>query len=235
MKKILLIFFICLFNYVLKAQMEPYPKGIYMSFQELMDKNPSGIYIVELEKRSTGKIKMSGGNDYQLNPVNKNVKKKFLKREVYAYSDGTDLFLNGFKHELNFWYSKVEGENDKYFIFKAGTPMNLKRYGIESESSDISFMLGGVMGGLSAAKRALIRLPYIMDKNTQEVILVSKENIKELISESTELIDEYEKEMDKDSVETLTKYLLKWLTKRRIPINTHNITHYHENIQFQHL
>ena len=213
MKKVLLIFFLCLLNHNLKAQTESYPTGIYMNFQEVMNKKPSQNYNVELEKRTKGKIKMNGGNDYQLNPVDKNVKKKILKREVYAYSDGTDLFLNSFKHELQFWYSKVEGENDNYFVFRAGIPMNMKRYGMES--SDNSYMFGGIISGFSAAKRALIRLPYMMDKNTQEVILVSEKNIKELINKSTDLITEYEKEAEKDSVETLNKYLLKWINERK--------------------
>ena len=51
-----------------------------MNFQEVKEKKPSKNYAVELEKRSKGKIKMNGGNDYQLNPVNKNVKKKVLKK-----------------------------------------------------------------------------------------------------------------------------------------------------------
>ena len=184
-----------------------------MSFQEVLDKNPSENYTVELEKRTKGKIKMNGGNDYQLNPVNKNVKKKILKREVYAYSNGTDLFLNSFKHELQFWYSKVDGENDNYFVFNAGIPMNLKKY--EMESSDISYMFGGIIAGFSAAKRALIRLPYLMDKNTQEVILVSEKNIRKLINESPDLIMEYEEETKKDNVEALTKYLLKWINEKK--------------------
>ena len=213
MKKITLIFFICLSSYILKAQTESYPKGIYMNFQELVDKKPSESYPVELEKRSKGKIKMNGGNDYQLNPVNKNVKKKILKRDVYAYSDGTDLFLNSFKHELQFWYSKVEGENNNYYVFNAGIPMNMKRYGMES--SDISYMFGGIIAGFSAAKRALIRLPYVMDKNTQDVILVSEKNIRELMGEKTDLIAEYEKETEKDSFETLNNYLLKWITEKK--------------------
>ena len=197
MKKIILFIFLIVINYTLKAQIEKYPKGIYMSFQEVLDKNPSENYTVELEKRTKGKIKMNGGNDYQLNPVNKNVKKKILKREVYAYSNGTDLFLNSFKHELQFWYSKVDGENDNYFVFNAGIPMNLKKY--EMESSDISYMFGGIIAGFSAAKRALIRLPYLMDKNTQEVILVSEKNIRKLINESPDLIMEYEEETKKNN------------------------------------
>ena len=210
MKKIALFIFLIIINYTLKAQTEKYPKGIYMRFQEVIDKNPSENDTVELEKRTKGK--MNGGNDYQLNPVDKNVKRKVLKKQVYAYSDGNDLVLNSFKHELQFWYSKVEGENENYFVFNAGIPMNMKRYGMES--SDISYMFGGIISGFSAAKRALIRLPYLMDKNTQEVILVSEKNIRDLIGESSDLVMEYEKETEKDNVETLTKYLTKWINKK---------------------
>tara|TARA_B110000858_G_C17656843_1_gene405336 strand:+ start:222 stop:590 length:369 start_codon:yes stop_codon:yes gene_type:complete len=116
MKKIALFIFLIIINYTLNAQTEKYPKGIYMSFQEVIDENPSENDTVELEKRTKGKIKMNGGNDYQLNPVDKNVKRKVLIKQVYAYSDGNDLFLNSFKHELQFWYSKVEGENENYFV-----------------------------------------------------------------------------------------------------------------------
>lgn len=213
MKKIVLIFVICLFNHTLIAQTESYPHGIYMSFQEVMDKSPSENPVVELEKRSQGKIKMNGGNDYQLNPVDKNVKTKTLKREVYAYSNGDDLFLNSFKHELQFWYSKVEGENDRYFLFNAAIPMNMKRYGMES--SDISYLFGGIIAGFSAAKKALIRLPYLMDKSTQDVILVTEKNIGELMKDATELVAEYEKEAKKEDVETLNKYLLNWINKKK--------------------
>ena len=34
------------------------------------------------------------------------------------------------------------------------------------------------------------------------------------MSESTDLIAEYETETEKDNVETLTKYLLKWVNKK---------------------
>ena len=193
MKKIALFIFLIIINYTLKAQTEKYPKGIYMRFQEVIDKNPSENDTVELEKRTKGKIKMNGGNDYQLNPVDKNVKRKVLKKQVYAYFDGNDLVLNSFKHELQFWYSKVEGENENYFVFNAGIPMNMKRYGMES--SDISYMFGGIISGFSAAKRALIRLPYLMDKNTQEVILVSEKNIRDLIGESSDCITSAKSEL----------------------------------------
>lgn len=211
MKNYLLIISLVLLSNVLNAQTDNYPKGIYMNFQEVIDKSPSDKFNIELEERSKGKIKMNGGNDYQLNPVNKNVSKRLLKREVYAYSDGSDLYVNCLKHELQFWYSKIEGENEKYFVFNAGIPMNMKRYGIKS--SDFSFMFGGIMAGFGAAKRALIRLPYIMDKDNQEVILVTKKNIKDIIGESSELVAEFDKEPEKDNVEILSKYLRKWINE----------------------
>ncbi|ALM08567.1 hypothetical protein SB49_12695 [Sediminicola sp. YIK13] len=212
MKNILLIILLVVANYSIKAQTDTYPKGSYMNFQEILDKTPSENFSVELEKRSKGKIKMNGGNDYQLNPIDENIKNNVLKKEVYAYSDGNDLYLNSFQHELQFWYSKVDGENDNYFVFNAGIPMNMKRYGMKS--SDISYMFGGIIAGFSAAKRALIRLPYLMNKNTQEVILVSEKNIRDLMNGSTELIAEYEKETEKDNVETLNKYLIKWVSEK---------------------
>lgn len=56
MKNIILIFIICFCNHSLKAQTETYPKGVYMNFQEVMSKNPSKNYNVELEKRSQGMV-----------------------------------------------------------------------------------------------------------------------------------------------------------------------------------
>lgn len=196
-------------NYSIEAQIGDYPKGIYMSFQEVIDKNPSKYDKVELEKRSKGKIKMNGGNDYQLNPINKKVKKKFLRNEVYAYSEGGELYLNCYKHELYSWYTKVKGENEDYFVFRASLPINMKKYGLETSS--IPYAFGGIIAGFSAAKRALIRLPYVFDKKTQNVILISEKNIRKMISSSPQLVNSFEKEAEKNDVETLLQYLLKWV------------------------
>lgn len=180
-----------------------------MNFQEIKEVSPSQNYNVALEKRSKSKIKMNGGNDYQLNALDENLKGNVLKKDIYAYSDGNDLFLNGFIQELQLWYSKVEGENQDYFVFTAGIPTNRKRYGVKD--SDISYMFGGIVSAFSAAKQALIRLPYIMDKNSEEVILVSEKNIRELINDSPNLIAQYETETEKNNTDILTKYLLKWV------------------------
>lgn len=209
MKNLILISAFVCFSLCMNAQTATYPEGIYMDFKEVIDKAPSKHLNVELEHRSTGKIKMNGGNDYQLNAIDKDVKRTFFLKDVYAYSDGTDLYNNCFKYELQYWYAKVEGENSDYFFFKAGIPMNPKKYGFES--SDLSNMFGGVFAAFGAAKRALIRLPYLLDKDTQEAVLISEKNIRDYIGSSTALGNAYEQEQKKNDVEVISTYLLKWM------------------------
>lgn len=211
MRIIVSVILLAVLCHPLYAQMENYPKGLYMNIQEVFDKKPSEDYNVELEKRSSGKIKMNGGNDYQINSEDKAVKRSFLLKDVYAYSEGSELYLNCFKYELQYWYTKIEGENNKYFFFRAGIPMNPQRHGLKS--SELSNMFG-VFGAFGAAKRAMIRLPYLLDKASQDVVLVSDKNIRDYIGSSKYLIDEYENEQDKNDVDVISNYLLKWMQNK---------------------
>lgn len=192
-----------------QSQTENYPQGLYMNLQEVLDKKPSAALKVELEQRSPGKIKMNGGNDYQINSDDKTVKRSFLLKEVFAYSEGSHLYLNCLNFELQTWYAKVEGENGNYFFFKAGIPMNPKRYGYKS--SDLSNMFGAIGGAFGGAKMAMARLPYLLDKNSGEAVLVSHKNIGNYIGSSPRLSDAYENEPEKESLEVISGYLLKWI------------------------
>lgn len=212
MKYLFIAITFSLFINFLNAQQETYPKGLYMNLDEVLEKSPSENFNIELEKRSKGKIKMVGGNDYQLNPIDKNVKKKFLRKDVYAYSDGTNLYINSFIHELFLWYSKVEADSNQYILFKAAIPQKPEDYGIES--SNFPNMFGGIIGGISAAKRALIRLPYILDKENNKVILVSESNVRDFIGNSPELLSEFENEPDKNNSEVIFEYLSRWMKKK---------------------
>ncbi|KAB5484724.1 DUF6563 family protein [Flagellimonas hadalis] len=209
MRNSISLFILALFCNITFAQMESYPKGGYANLQEVFDKTPSSEFNVEIERRSKGKIKMVAGNDYQLNPIDKLVKNKFLKNELYAYSDGSILLLNCKKYEIQFWYSKIEAENDNYFVFRAGLPSNFERYGLEA--SNLPYMFGGIISGISAAKRALIRLPYILDKKSEEVYIVSEEDILEYIGDNKDLKEKYVNEPQKGDVDILMRYLIEWV------------------------
>ena len=84
MKKIALFIFLIIINYTLKAQTEKYPKGIYMRFQEVIDKNPSENDTVELEKRTKGKIKMNFFAQ-NLREVSANLVKNFERKSSFLF------------------------------------------------------------------------------------------------------------------------------------------------------
>lgn len=213
MRNIFSLFVLALCCNAAFSQLETYPKGAYASLQEVLEKTPSSDFDVEIERRSKGKIKMVAGNDYQLNPIDKSVKKKFLKKELYAYSDGSSLFLNGKKYEIQFWYCKIEAENDDYLVFRAGLPSNFERYGLEA--SNLPYMFGGIIAGISAAKRALIRLPYILDKKKDEAYIVSEDDILEYIGGNQDLKEQYDSEPEKGDVDVLMKYLTEWVNSSK--------------------
>ena len=114
MKKILIAIIIILS--INSYSQTKYQKGIYLTFDEILQNKPSANYNVELEKRTEGEIKMNGGNDYQLNALDKSTNRSQLKKEVEAYSDGENLYLNCKKLKLQTWYSIVLSDK-KYFFF----------------------------------------------------------------------------------------------------------------------
>jgi len=188
-----------------------YQKGIYLSFEEITQNKPSANYNVELEKRTEGEIKMNGGNDYQLNAIDKSTNRSQLKKEVEAYSDGENLYINCKKLKLYSWYSKVLSDK-KYFVFSGALPENYKDYGIEL--SELSNMFGAVGGALSGMKLALLRFPYILDKTNQKLTLVSSKNINEIFSNETIILEKFNKDSEKNKMETILKYLIEWNEKQ---------------------
>lgn len=184
-----------------------YQKGIYLSYDEVIANKPSANYNVVLEKRTESEIKMNGGNDYQLNTLDDSTNRSDLKKLVVAYSDGENLYLNCFKLEISKWYAKVISDK-KYFIFSGSFPNKYKDYGLELDK--LPFMFGGLGGGLSAMKLALLRFPYIMEKSTKKITLVSEKNIAEILANDEELLKEYNQDIEKNKIETILQYLTKW-------------------------
>jgi hypothetical protein len=155
MKKTLFLV-ICLgFVFMTYAQTE-YPKGCYMNFDELKSKSPSQDFELEIVERTNGDIQMNGGNDYKLISPDKSIKKKILLTEIWAISDGENLYINCLHQKCQKWYALVESE-DEYLIFRAGVS--------NSEAVSASVM-GGALGGAMAAT---IRHTYSLDLETGEV------------------------------------------------------------------
>jgi len=191
-KKLLFILILGIAVLSVKAQYQ-YPKGVYLSFDELKSKQPSADLDIIVEKRTQGDIAMVGGNDYKLTSNNKSVKKSYLRNDVFAYSDGDSLFLNGLRLRLFSGYIKVLNDGNKYFIFKA------------SVSQDgYSNMFGAVGGAIQAVQRYL----YVYDKSTGIVTSITIDTLKKLLKNNENMLEKYLNEKDKENEELQLKYLI---------------------------
>ena len=196
MKKTIL--FVLAFSFINIYAQTSYPTGCYMSFEELVNKKPSENCDVSIEERILSDIQFSGGNDFKLISEDKSIKKKILKKEIWAISDGKNLYINGIHHKFQHWYSKVLDEG-KYLIFKGAIP--------KGEVAVISGLFGGVTGGISGAMISHLRYIYLLNIETGETFFVNETKIHQTLSNYDDLLSEYDKEEDKKSPDTIFKYV----------------------------
>lgn len=185
------------------AQDSSYPKGAYMSFEEIVSRSPSVQIDLGVLKRTKGDIKMVGGNDYKLTSEDKAVKSKFLKKEIWAYSLGDTLYLNCFRYEVQPWYAAVISDGD-YLVFRGGLSQNSEE---QERQMQMGYSFGAIGGALAGAKLALLRFLYAVDKNTHQIITVTPESLRGLLQKNNELLNRFEEEPNKESEEVLLKYL----------------------------
>lgn len=139
-----------------------YPQGAYMSLEELRDKLPSENYELLPLLRTDGDIVMMGGNDYKLISEDKSIKNKIIKKQIFAFSDGSDLFVNCFQFGCQFWYAKVNYREANIIRFNAG---------MSNSKATSAAMMGGAIGGAIAATQ---RYLYEVDLNTGELKFIEK-------------------------------------------------------------
>ena len=84
-----------------------YPKGVYLSFEEIRSKYPSLMEELEISRRTNAEIKMNGGKDYELFKSDKSISKKIIKQEYYIYSNGDSLYINCIHYKIQSWYAPI--------------------------------------------------------------------------------------------------------------------------------
>jgi len=183
----------------------PFPRGTYMSCDELRRRQPTSYDTFEIQKRSDGDIAMVGGNDYKVSSETKSISNKIINKEIFAISIGDSLFINCFRLGLQPKYTLAKYDSDLFF-FTAGIP--------SSKNSDVyaaSYFLGPIGGGIAGANAALKRFPYIMSLQDCRAIILTRESFTYLLHPHTELYEKFRKEKDKDSDSTLIKYYREYL------------------------
>jgi hypothetical protein len=191
---LLLLIFVQLINPVIAT--EKYPAGCYMGFSELKNQAPSMHCKLLSEKRTGGEKFILGGNDFSLFAADdKCLSKKEIRNEMLAYSDGDRLYLNGWKMHLQGAYAEVVTQGTKFLAFY-GAMTN-------QEALGTSLMWGIAGGAASAATRYL----YIIDLKTGNLYYAVQEYFERMLTDFPELKKLYERETNKESDETMLKYL----------------------------
>lgn len=207
MKPIGLLILLILSFSSLYGQVSSYPKGVYMSYDEVNKKTPSLLIELEKKKRTKGEIKMTGGNDYKLYKSDKSISKIKIKRDFFAYSDGDTLFINCMHYKIQAWYTPLLSDG-KYMVICGGLSMNPK---IRKEQlrnrAQIGSLFGPIGGGIQGAKLAMLRFVYIIDSNSDQLIPVTRNHLIEMLEETPELLIQYKKEKEQYNVEVIVKYL----------------------------
>jgi hypothetical protein len=204
MKKLFLIgVIISQLIFYAQAQQNKYPRGVYMSFEEIVSRTPSKQMDLQVIKKTRGDIKMSGGNDYKLAAEDKSIKKSVLRKEILAYSTGDTLYLNCLPYKVQPWYASVISDGD-YLVIKAGISTNQKEY---KEQMATAAMFGAIGGAFAGAQMALLRFVYAIDKKSNQMIRITERSLSGILMEKPKLLNLYNTEANKGNEEVLIKYL----------------------------
>jgi hypothetical protein len=199
----LILAFFLLNGLNVNSQTNHFPKGAYMSFDEIISKNPSKQLDLKVVKRTMGDIKMVGGNDYKIETLDKTIPKKTLKKEIWAYSQGDTLYINCIQFYMQTWYAPLISDG-KYLVLKAGLSNYVEE---QKKQMELGYSFGAIGGAFQGAKLATLRFLYVIDKNTKTAITVTTEKMQEFLKERNDLLTQFNNESKKDDEQVFIKYL----------------------------
>lgn len=176
--------------YTAKAQ-EKYPKGLYMSYEEIVNKTPSVMDTVVVKKRTSFDIAMVGGNDYELKSPT--ITKKVLKKKAFAYSDGDTLYINCIKYGAQPWYAKVS-DAGKYLVFSAAMSKESVRAG-NTNPLIMSFMFGALGGALGGAMSAQERYVYTVELKENKFDIVTLDFL-DVVLKDRDVYEEFQRDRE---------------------------------------
>ena len=183
--------------------------GAYATFIDFQNNTPTYKDTFVVIKRTKGDIQAWGGNDYKLECNNDQIKKKILKNQLWGVVVNDTLYINGKSITGGTWYSKVDIFG-KYCLLRTMFPSDpriQKALGLKSPSS-FGYMFGAIGGGIQGAKMAMKRIPLIFCMSDGQMMLLSKTNMLDALSDQKELQDLFMAEKDQENEDTLLKYLL---------------------------
>lgn len=172
---------------------QKYPKGLYMSIDELVNQTPSIHDEIEIIARTNFDLAMNGGNDYELKSPT--LDKKIIKRKAVAYSDGDTLYLNGKQFISQPWYAKVYRYGD-YLVFDGC---------LSNNTGDVvaGVLFGAIGGAVAGAKSAHKRYTYAVKLGDSEASSINLDILSKILPDSVKKNDENDIEKEKALLESI--------------------------------
>jgi len=174
-----------------------YPKGIYWSRADLKDMFPSQEVELLVEERSGPDMFMRGGNLYRLESAGSDLSETELKEEIWAYSDGKELYINGSKLNIGHWYTKVEHEGNYLLVQVNSLVVSVQPNTPQNEGTAVTFSKTYSTPNYSV---------MAIDPDDLSVILLNKKELKKWLAETPNLLKEYENQKLNNKVEIILKY-----------------------------
>lgn len=177
----------------------PYPKGIYKSINEMINKVPSdtNVSAVKIITRTSEVKFMMGGNDYKLSSSDNSISNKILKKEVYAFSSGDSLYINGTQFNISQGYCKVVHFSGNYLVFYGGPT--------RQQAGSAAF-LGGMIGSAIVNSKKYV---YVLSLKAGKIKPLNENTMQLILKDNNELLQKFNNDTkdSKNNIETLCNYL----------------------------
>lgn len=182
------------------AQTNSFPKGTYMSLEEVYKRKPSlPYYNYIITKRTQWEIQNNGGNAYRIETKSDSISKKTIKKKVFAISDGDSLYVNCMPNKLQMWYS-IARLDSNYISFRANADKLPNKVALAGA-------IAGPIAAVIVAANQPAKFPlYYLDLKTGKIDILTEYHIQFLTAhKALPLFRQFQAEQKKDE-ETLIKY-----------------------------
>jgi len=194
-----------------RSQRTEFPKGAYMTIEDLVYKIPSSNIELEVHKRSVSDVKWNSGNDYKLK--NKETSRKTIRKKILAYSDGKSLYINCLRYKIQDGYSYVM-LSGRYLVFTAGlsSEPSLKTYQLQANKDTNFWKYIGIRGqNISEIDKKFLRFLYVVDTKSNRLFMIDEIGMRKLLVKTdAELLQKYNQEIEQsvNKENTVFKYLM---------------------------
>ena len=175
-----------------------YPKGVYLTVNDFISKKPTLVYETPY-RVITQRLDALNGMDMgevMLEPFNGMSKPK-IRRRVFAFSTGKEVFINGFRTRKSKGFHKLVNTKGPLLY---GTVIN-------NDDLVAASMFGGLIGAAIASSGTYKFKPLVFNTKTKKLQAVSNSQMKTMLSAYPILKAAYDGEKPKTSEEKLARQL----------------------------